>query len=566
MHKPVNVRILLCFSTILLPLCLLFAEKGHSDGIERRIALIIGNEAYDQSPLLNPVNDAIAMGETLNSLGFESAVETNLDWRQMNEAIDRFGEKLSRGGVGLFYYAGHGMQVFGKNYLIPVGANIRFEKEVKYKAIDAAQILAEMRNAKNPTNIVILDACRGNPFYRSFQPSAQGLAYMNTPTGTLIAYSTGPGKKASDGRGKNGVYTSELIKELREPGLRAVDIFNNVRKAVRTKTDGMQVPWESTSLEGPFYFIPQGLTMNSIVPKEPPAEPDVGWEAKIVQDPGKTWTESATGMEFAWVPGGCYRMGCALSDGCEEDELPVHEVCVDGFWVGKYEVTNEQFVIFLNDKKERGPEGESWFKTRDEDWDSRIISDNGGYGVVDEDRNRPIVVVSWYGARAFAKWMSEKNGMDIDLPAEAQWEYACRSGGKDQIYSGGDDPGSLVWYSAEQPDPEVQSWPVGTKAPNGLGVYDLSGNVWEWCRDIYKKNAYRKHTRVNPTEFFVDEYSGSGSTRVIRGGSYKYDPRRSRCANRGSHWIAGQSNDLGFRLVMQPSRLAQGHELTANNQ
>ncbi len=223
--------------------------------VNQRVALVIGNSAYDSTPLRNPANDARTMAAALRDLGFDVVEKENLNQKDMKREVQAFGGKLQKGGIGLFYFAGHGMQVNGRNYLIPVGARIEHEKQVEYEAVDMGAVLSEMDYARNPMNIVILDACRDNPFARSFRSSAQGLAAINAPGGTLIAYATAPGSVASDGPGEHGIYTGELIKTMRTPGLKIEDVFKQVRSAVRQLTDGKQIPWESSSLEGDFYFM-----------------------------------------------------------------------------------------------------------------------------------------------------------------------------------------------------------------------------------------------------------------------------------------------------------------------
>ena len=224
---------------------------------EAKTALVIGNGDYKASPLRNPVNDARAMARTLESLGFEVDKRENIGWREMSAAATGFGDRLMKGGVGLFYYAGHGIQYQGRNYLIPVDSDIRHEKEIPYKAVDAGLVLAQMENARNLLNVVVLDACRDNPFARSFRSAKAGLAYTDAPVGTLIAYATSPGKTAADGSGSHGLYTAELIRQMQTPGLGIFEMFMKVRKSVRQKSGGRQVPWESTSLEGNFYFNPE---------------------------------------------------------------------------------------------------------------------------------------------------------------------------------------------------------------------------------------------------------------------------------------------------------------------
>jgi Caspase domain len=219
-----------------------------------RVALVIGNATYKTSPLSNPVNDAMDMSRLLTSLGFQVIYKQNASQAEMKSAIREFGANIVRGDVALFYFAGHGAQVNGENYLIPVDAVITKEEEVEYESVNAGFVLAQMASAANKLNIVILDACRNNPFARSFRSTTRGLAQMNAPAGSIIAYATEPGSVAADGKGKNGLYTGELLKAIRTPGLQIEDVFKQVRVAVRNKSQGKQTPWESSSLEGDFYF------------------------------------------------------------------------------------------------------------------------------------------------------------------------------------------------------------------------------------------------------------------------------------------------------------------------
>lgn len=243
------------------------AQQGSKT--DRRVALVVGNGAYKDSPLLNPVNDARAMAQTLRNLQFEVLYGENLSQNDMKRNIRAFGEKIRNGGVGLFYYAGHGIQIRGTNYLIPVGATIVSEEEVEYESVDVGLVLAQMSAARNQLNIVILDACRNNPFARSFRSAEKGLASIDAPSGTLLAYATAPGSVASDGEGENGLYTQELLKNMRLPGASIEQVFKQVRIGVQDKTQGKQVPWESSSLVGDFYFSvvgPVSVTVNNALP------------------------------------------------------------------------------------------------------------------------------------------------------------------------------------------------------------------------------------------------------------------------------------------------------------
>ena len=519
---------------------------------EQRVALVIGNGAYETAPLRNPVNDARVMGRSLQELGFDVTERENLTQKDMKREIQSFGQKLLKGGVGLFYYAGHGMQVNGRNYLIPVGASIEHEKQVEYEAVDAGAVLTEMDYARNRLNIVILDACRDNPFARSFRSSAQGLATLNAPTGTLIAYATAPGSVANDGPGENGIYTGELVRAMQSPGIKIEDVFKQVRSAVREVTQGKQIPWEASSLEGDFYFktpVKTASTPPAYAPERtapavtastaPPQAARSEAPVKTV----KTWKEPVTGMDFVWVPGGCFLMGSPQTEkGRDQDEAPVHEVCVDGFWMGKVEVTNGQFRKFQPNHDSRDYSG---------------FSLNGD--------NQPAVYVSWTDAVNFAQWLQTKNGGQyrFRLPTEAEWEYSCRAGAETARYWG-DTPAGTCSHENVADQTAFRQWavdnvhdcddgyaataPVGSFQPNPFGLYDMLGNVWEWCLDVYSVDAYIRHDRKNP----LNSNESLGSDRVIRGGSWHSGPNGVRCAERGSGLPGGMNDDLGFRLVREP--------------
>jgi len=204
---------------------------------ERRLALVIGNSSYKSAPLRNPANDAQDMATTLKGLGFDVMHKENADQRTMKRGIREFGKKLRNGGMGLFYYAGHGVQVKGRKYLIPIGAQIDTESEVEYEAVDAGRVLGQMEDAGNDLNIAILDACRDNPFIRSFRTVTRGLARMDAPKGSIVAYSTAPGEVAADGEGRNGVYTKHLIKYMKVPGLSVEQVLKKVRRQVIEETN-----------------------------------------------------------------------------------------------------------------------------------------------------------------------------------------------------------------------------------------------------------------------------------------------------------------------------------------
>ncbi len=228
---------------------------------EKRVALVIGNSSYKQiSPLANPKNDAALMAATLKDVGFEVVTAIDVDVRQMGRAVRKFGKRLRRSGkdaVGLFYYAGHGIQSQGTNYLVPLGAQIEDEADLDIETLSASDVLRQMETAGNALNLVVLDACRNNPMASRVRSGGRGLARIDAASGSLIAFAAAPGQVADDGRGKNSPYTEAFVDALRQPGLTVEQVFKRVRVRVEAQTNGHQTPWEESSLRGDFYFVPK---------------------------------------------------------------------------------------------------------------------------------------------------------------------------------------------------------------------------------------------------------------------------------------------------------------------
>ena len=221
----------------------------------KRMALVMGNAAYLISPLVNPVNDATDIAAKLKKLGFEVILCKNQTKEQMDRAIDDFGKQAKGYDVALFFYAGHALQYNGKNYLIPVNVSLQEERDIEYKCTSLNRALGRMEDSNTKLNIVLLDACRNNPFERSWRSlNGSGLSFMNAPAGTFIAYSTAPNTVAQDGKGRNSPYTTELLKKLDVKNLKIEELFKQVREAVMKKTEGQQVPWDQSSITGEFYF------------------------------------------------------------------------------------------------------------------------------------------------------------------------------------------------------------------------------------------------------------------------------------------------------------------------
>jgi len=261
-----------------------FSQNSNKSGSEKRLALVIGNAKYTFSGELgNPENDAKAMKTALLQVGFDVYEYENLTQSQMKAAIDDFGKKLKNYSIGLFFYAGHGIQSKGFNYLIPVDANLQTEQQIEYDCVQADRVLGLMEAAGSPVNIVILDACRNNPFERSWARSTEGggLAFMNAPGGSLIAYATSPGRTASDGAGSNGLYTSALLENIKKPDMNILQMFQSVRRTVSEKSLKKQIPWESTSLTSDFYFVKPAK--NNILTSNSDIKPDVTTDISTVK-------------------------------------------------------------------------------------------------------------------------------------------------------------------------------------------------------------------------------------------------------------------------------------------
>jgi hypothetical protein len=273
-----------------LALLVLVVLASSEAGAEGRVALVIGNGAYEGlERLRNPASDARLMTRTLRAAKFDVVEHLDADDRVMKRAIQDFGRRIAGAGrdtVSIFYYAGHGLQVNGLNYLIPTKARIQREGDVEIEAVEAGLALRQMEDAGSRVNIVILDACRNNPLPRGFRSLSRGLATVNAPQGSLIAYSTAPGSVSVDGEGVNSPYTQALAAALLEPGLTAEEVFRQVRVRVLKATRGQQVPWETSSLTGAFYFSPGAAVAARPAPPVVALAPSPGETPSAPRTPG----------------------------------------------------------------------------------------------------------------------------------------------------------------------------------------------------------------------------------------------------------------------------------------
>jgi formylglycine-generating enzyme required for sulfatase activity len=486
----------------------------------QRTALVIGNSQYSTGPLRNPVNDARDMADVLKRVGFSVTLLPDADQQQMETAVEALSQQLRQGGVGLFYFAGHGVQVAGQNYLMPVRTSITAEEDVKYKAVAAGWVLDRMEAARNTLNIMILDACREAPFTRQWRSTTQGLATMQAGTGTdtLIAFATLPGQVTADGKERNSPFTKHLLRQLVMPGVPVEEVFKRVRTAVVQETGGKQRPqdWNASTQE--FRFV-EGA------PPQPPSPPATGPQVAVGVYPPPTPSESSKtlrnglGMEFVLIPAGEFMMG---SNNGDSDEKPVHQVRISTpFYLGQYEVTQGQWQAIMG-------QNPSYFK-----------------GEVTLEATVPVENVSWEDVQEFLRRLNAREGgPKYRLPTEAEWEYAARAG-TSTAYSFGDSERQLGEYAWYNDNAGGKTHPVGQKKPNTWGLYDMQGNVWEWVQDWYGKDTYTSAAVTDP------QGPASGSFRVYRGGGWYGTARNCRSADRFNVAPGGRYGSLGFRLLRE---------------
>jgi len=519
------------------------ASPLYTTSSQKRLALVIGNSNYKKDYFLtNPVNDAEDFAKVLRSLNFEVIEKQNLNKAEMERAILQFSSLLSDNkGVGLFYFSGHGIQHKGSNYLLPVGVQpLKKSWQLPHKTITAQYVLDGMEAAKNEVNIVILDACRDFPSSLKETTKGEmmppGLSLVKPISGSVVAYAAAPGGLAASGgvEERNSPYVKHLMSWIQKPNLSIDEIFTNVGRAVKNETFGMQLPGYYKQLYEPFYFVKkeipapkpnvqvaqaealrleqekakaerdkQALEIERLKLEQAKAERDkqtleierlkleqakaerekqafeierlrLEKEKQQAQSHGKVFQDSlkdgSLAPKMVWIKAGSFQMGS--NDG-RDNEKPVHEVYVDKFAMGQTEVTFAEYDKFAIATSREKPKDRGWGRDK-----------------------RPVINVSWHDAVAYAKWLSEQTGHTYRLPTEAEWEYAARAG-TTTPYSFGDDDSldDYAWYGENWNTGSTH--PVGEKKPNPWGLYDVHGNVWEWCFDIY--GSYSSESRSNPT-------------------------------------------------------------------
>ncbi len=531
---------------------------------EPRIALVIGNSNYsgDLPRLPNPANDAELMASTLTKLGFKVVKAHDADLKQMTRSIREFSDLLSGAGpqaVGLFFYAGHGLQIDGENWLIPINAHITKTADAEFEAVPASKILGQMQFAENSLNIVILDACRNNPLSRGVRSASTGLAKMDAPLGSFIAYSTAPGQTAADGKGKNSPYTAALAKAMMKPGIAIEEAFRDARVDVLAATQKEQIPWESSSLTGAFSFNPgkaTAATQSAAVAPAPATAPAEPAPAAKSPDPAPA-SGNAKGCtncpEMVSIKGGSFTMG---SPDDEDDhtkyEEPQTKIAIKPFSIGKYPVTVGQFAEFIKATKYRPTDEcdtERTNKPRSANWTDPEVLDQG--------EKEPVVCVSWKDATAYAEWLAKTSGKPYRLPSESEWEYAARGGVTDAHYWSDADGACAYaniadkaarrehsnWKITDCDDGFAGTAPVGSLKPNAFGLYDMLGNVKQWVAGCAVDSIADIPADGSPV-------GGSCNYRPVRGSAWDSLPNIVRLAYREKNPASYASSNYGFRIAL----------------
>jgi formylglycine-generating enzyme required for sulfatase activity len=447
----------------------------------------------------------------------------------MGRAIEQFVGKLGTGDVALFFYAGHGVQSEGENYLLPVDFDGQDEIDVRNDTFSAGKIQERMEKSGAQLNILILDACRNNPFRGSSRAGTRGLAAMSAGRGTFIAFATAPGRTASDGSGRNGLFTEHLLSALSVPGLMLEELFGVVRERVDATSKGAQTPWSLSSVVGRYSFVP-ALAVAPVVTRGP--------------QPGDAKVNPTDGQRYVWIPPGTFMMGCSPGDSeCDDREKPAHEVTITkGFWLGQTPITVGTWKRYAQRASKAMPPEPKFV--------GRAL--NPGWAV----EQQPIMNVTWDEAAAFCSATSGR------LPTEAEWEYAARAGTTGSRYG---NPDAIAWYADNSGKERIDSAaiqrddvgnyasrlntngngpkPVGMKQPNTWKLYDMLGNVWQWTADWYGDKYYEQRDGIDPVGPL------GGERRIIRGGVWSIVPRYVRVSQRSST-VPG-SPIAGVRCVVE---------------
>ena len=568
---------------VLLFLLILIAFAGLPvEGHARKVALVIGNGEYAHvSSLPNPPNDANATAEMFRRMGFDQVVqEMDTDRRTLVSALQSFASLASGAEMAAVYYAGHGIEVGGTNYLVPVDASLARDRDVEFEAIPLDMVMSAVEGATR-FRMVVLDACRNNPFRARMirtrgatRSVGRGLAEIEPPANTLVAYAARAGSEAADGEGRNSPFTQALLKYLPTPGVDVRILFGRVRDAVAAASDYGQMPHVYGSLGGDYFYLvpPQetqagrtGAALDSAfwemaerssekryyelyLAQFPAGEhraqaeqriaaldanereealvtplPDMGaiveQREAAVKAPGTRFRDCPDCPEMVVVPGGTFRIGSPDDEaGRGRDEGPPRDLQMRSYAIGVFEVTFEEWAACVEDG---GCDG---YKPYDEGW---------GQGRL------PVTNVNFKDAEAYARWLSGRTGERYRLPGEAEWEYAARGGTRTPYaFGSGIDSGEANFgYMLGR------TTKVGSYAANAFGLFDMHGNVAEWVLDCW--NGDYSGLAADGRA----QTAGDCATRPMRGGSARNSASLLRSAARVPVSADARFTYTGFRVL-----------------
>ncbi|MDR2574850.1 MAG: SUMF1/EgtB/PvdO family nonheme iron enzyme [Treponema sp.] len=543
-----------------------------SQSVRPRYALVIGNSAYRHvDSLPNTVNDASGIAKKLSGLGYSVELLFDSDLAGMGRAVSAWIRQLStnRASEGFFWYAGHGMQVSGENYLLPVDINAEDEAGIVYGSYPLGRILLALeQTARNKLNVVVLDACRDNPF-KNLKGGSRGLSrgfvtVEHPPQDIFVMFSTSPGTTAADGdSGRNSPFAEAFLKYMDSDEILPVMAGLVTRETMRL-TGGKQRPYQNGSIVSELYY---SLSSSASAPaREPPA--GSGAASLSAAPAGNPVAISSPVM--AAIPAGSFTMGSPV---IELDRDPFgetrHRVNMRAFYIASKELTVGEFRRFVEDTghvttAETDGGAQAYDEAKNE-WFFRAGANwrNPGFRQGDD---HPVVCVSWFDAVKYCNWLSVKEGFKpaytitgqtvnwdrsangYRLPTDAEWEYACRAGTSTPLFTGESISTSQANYNGSIAHNygniglfRKATVSAGSFPPNAWGVYDMHGNVWEWCWDYYS----------NPNTTSLSDPTGpaSGTHRINRGGSWSSPGKLLRSAVRASDFPETAGSNLGFRLA-----------------
>jgi formylglycine-generating enzyme required for sulfatase activity len=575
---------------------------------QKRVALMIGNSVYQHTPKLrNPANDAADLALSLKKHGFEVIEGYDLDKASFDRKIRDFAAALTGAETGLFFYAGHGLQVAGQNYLVPIDAKAETVDALEFEMVRVDVVHRIMERQTN-TNILFLDACRDNPLARNLARSmgtrssevGRGLAVVESGIGTLISFSTQPGNVALDGTGRNSPFAGALAKHISSAREDLSAILISVRNEVMNQTQRKQVPWEHSALTGRFYFNQASkitepskvaptrlseaaeawslirdttsistleaymsrfadtfyaelarqrlleLKQQQVATADSPRPADSGTIARTAPCDG---FETSVGSEAR-----CLRPGDTFRDCPECPDMVV--VPAGEFMMGSPEGEGERGIDEGPQRKVAlaKPFAVSKFEVTFAEWDACVGAGACKHNPRDQGwgrGKRPVINVSWDDiTKEYLPWLSRKTGQHYRLVTEAEWEYAARAG-TTTVFSTGrtittdqaNFDGNHTYGGGPKGQYRRKTVDVGSFPPNAFGLNDMHGNVWEWVEDCYKDSYAGAAVDGNAA------LSVSGCARVLRGGSWNSSPGGDlRSANRRQEPTATRNSLFGFRI------------------